>query len=142
MASKNKLIVFFTVHFIWCVLAFAANQIWPTCPAVSIIPKWAPYSTKRAFFHRLTRTLYLKRKYVVLHISTHLVPAFKYLTVRQSKTTFDNQGTELITLRRADNDIAEDDDDSYKPGPYWSLMLEISEGPLKEISNATLVEQV
>ena len=70
------------------------------------------------------------------------MPAFKYLTVRQSKTTFDNQGTELITLRRADNDIAEDDDDSYKPGPYWSLMLEISEGPLKEISNATLVEQV
>jgi len=52
------------------------------------------------------------------------------------------KGTELITLRRADNDIAEDDDDSYKPGPYWSIMLEISEGPLKEISNATLVEQV
>jgi len=48
----------------------------------------------------------------------------------------------LITLRRADNDISEDDDDSYKPGPYWSLMLEISEGPLKEISNSTLVEQV
>ena len=53
-----------------------------------------------------------------------------------------NKGTELITLRRADNDISEDDDDSYKPGPYWSLMLEISEGPLKEISNSTLVEQV
>ena len=48
----------------------------------------------------------------------------------------------MITLRRADNDISEDDDDSYKPGPYWSLMLEISEGPLKEISNSTLVEQV
>ena len=53
-----------------------------------------------------------------------------------------SKGTELITLRRADNDISEDDDDSYKPGPYWSLMLEISEGPLKEISNSTLVEQV
>jgi hypothetical protein len=35
-----------------------------------------------------------------------------------------------------------EDDESYKPGPYWSLMLEISEGPLKEISNSTLVEQV
>ena len=48
----------------------------------------------------------------------------------------------MITLRRADNEIAMDDDESYKPGPYWSLMLEISEGPLKEISNSTLVEQV
>lgn len=48
----------------------------------------------------------------------------------------------MITLRRADNEIAMEDDESYKPGPYWSLMLEISEGPLKEISNSTLVEQV
>ncbi|CBY24354.1 unnamed protein product [Oikopleura dioica] len=50
--------------------------------------------------------------------------------------------TELITLRRADQEIQSSDDESYKPGPYWSLMLEISEGPLKEVSNATLVEQV
>ena len=44
--------------------------------------------------------------------------------------------------QKAPNFTSKQDDESYKPGPYWSLMLEISEGPLKEISNNTLVEQV
>ena len=44
--------------------------------------------------------------------------------------------------QKTPNFTSKQDDESYKPGPYWSLMLEISEGPLKEISNNTLVEQV
>jgi protoporphyrinogen oxidase len=44
---------------------------------------------------------------------------------------------ELATQQRADG--AEVGDKAAKPGPYWSIMLEVSESSMKPVDNATLV---
>lgn len=45
---------------------------------------------------------------------------------------------ELKTIYRADGNMA--DSDKPKKGPYWSIMLEVSESPMKSVNRTTLLD--
>ncbi|KAI9855451.1 MAG: hypothetical protein M1824_006130 [Vezdaea acicularis] len=49
------------------------------------------------------------------------------------------EGVKLPTLQLADGSSAKDKDP--KPGPYWSIMLEVSESTMKPVNNANLLKE-